>query len=657
MAAVKQLGFDLPKGKKGDDARDRLAERVMAQFRKAKDFRGSCSVMGKSVDGWLNRLERAYHKVHEADEVAERQGMSTYYGLIAQKTNMTASFLRSKYVGFKMFPFSLEATPVVELPEESRKRGLAIVRGRLLTQMMQAGGLPPEALVRDGLLLPEVARFVEEQARQAKEELRAEEFKIAQRAAANMTKLIQDQFSEGNFEEAMSEFVFYLSLYPTAFLALEYEAVEDSRWRGNKFVRETVVRPVFRAINPKNAFPASDASSANDGTAFIELAERSRAQLASFLGNDELGYLDDAIKDVLDNGDGNWLDVDGDNERLFDDDGDLIHVLRCQMAVSGAELAEYGVKLDGGEEANRYRYFNADIEVCNGKVIRVVLVQSPMGRRTYFSASYKKLGRGVWGISPAMMIYDRQLSVNRVHWAMALNANYSAGAMFEINAARFDHPEEVNMRPFSRVFTSPDSQQTGGGIAMHQMRPTFAALFNQMVNEIRLADDECGLPSFLNGAAGLQGAGQTLGGLAMMQDNAVLGLKDCFAIVDMYVIRPVVKLLRDMNLEDGDDPSVRGDAEVLATGLLGLEKDLEKAKVMAGAAPSMAMFAQQQAIPPEMYRSYVRDLLRQQGFDTDKFMPDDVSGSFGDAQMAATPVQSDLLDGRSGRLMGEVMTA
>lgn len=278
---------------------------------------------------------------------------------------------------------------------------------------------------------------------------------------------------------------------------------------------------------------------------------------------------------------------------------------------------EYGVSL---KEDERYDYFNADIEVCNHRVIRCQLVAHPKGERTYFSASYKRIAGEPYGVSVGMMIYDRQLSINRTQYAMMLNTQYSAGPMLEIDAGAFENPSEVVMLPYTRVYSNPNYDKGGqSGIRQHHIQPTFPMPFTQMTNEIRLADDECGLPSFLNGNAGLQGAGQTLGGLAMMTDNAVLGLEDCAYNIDEFFLRPAVTLLYARNLM-GKDDSVKADAKIIPTGLLGLKAELDKAKQLAGLLPQASQVAQQGGIPPQMYADIVMDYFKTQGIDTAKYV-------------------------------------
>lgn len=624
---------DLPRDEdEREEVYDALAHRVIEHFRQAHAFRSSTQILGKSVTEWFRRLHNAYHKTHEMEELNERPNMKSYFGLIQMKTNMTASYMRSKYVNPNNPPFGINPTPIVELPKDKQEQGLEKVKAQLLSRML-GNQLPPEALTgADGFLLPQIAQFVAKTSQETKEALRKAELEIAAEATRKMVKLIKDQLIEGDFTNAMSEALFDIALLPVMVLGYENEAVVDYVWEKNKFVKKTIVRPTFRRIEPQNAYFAPDATNAQDGSFFIELAKRSKAQLSSFIGNEELGYRDEVLEEILEYGDQEWLDTsletDVFSNALREEE---VHILRCQMLVQGKDLIEYGVSL---KESECYQYFNADIEVCNNRVIRCALVAHPKGERTYFSASYKRIAGKPYGVSVGMMIYDRQLTINRTQYSMLLNADFSAGPMLEVNAMAFDNPSEVSLKPFTRVFSNPSADNGGiNGIKQHQINPTFPTLFTFLTNQIRLADDECGLPSFLNGNAGLQGAGQTLGGLAMMTDNAVLGLEDCAFNIDEYVIRPAVTLMYTRNLL-GKDDSVKADAKIVATGLLGLKAELDKAKQLAGLVPQASQLVQQGGIPQQMYADIVSEYFKTQGIDTEKYAPQS------DLPMTPNPMQS-----------------
>ena len=638
--------IDLPDDEQEEEeVHDHLADMVLDKFRQAKAYRSSLEVQGKTIDDWLLRLYRAYNKIHEQDELEECINMKSYFGLVQIKSNIVSAYIRSKYISSDNPPFSIQPTPIVDLPKDKDEEAFDQVQAKLAAVVL-GEEIPFEALLENGLLRPEVARFIEEQSREAKETFREEQNKLAGIATAKMSKLIKDQLIESNFTKMLTEALLDIALYPAMIVGYDNEVVTDKVWKGNKFVEVSEVKPMFRRIEPLNAYFAPNATNAQDGDFFIEVLKRSKAQLSGFLDSDEYGYFKEEIEDIIENGDGDWLSEDVNVVSFGDYDDEDCVVLRCQTLVLGKDLIEYGIT--SIKEADQFKYFNADIEVCNNRVIRCSLVPHPKGHRTYFSASYKRVAGEPYGISVGMMIYDRQMAINRTQYAMLLNSRYSAGPMLEVNAGAFDNPSEVTMQPFTRVYSNP-TYEGNQGIRQHQIQPTFAALFVQMTNEIRLADDECGLPSFLNGNAGLQGAGQTLGGLAMMTDNAVLGLKDCALNIDEYLIKPAITLLYARNLLMSKDKSIKADAKVIATGLMGLEAELNKSKELAGLMPQAGQLAQQGTIPQDMYQDMVRDYLQTKGIDTDRYMMSEgVQGDVNSAKMQSPTAQ---LDGRSLKQM------
>lgn len=635
---------------KSDEVQDKLAMRVLDMYKIAKKSKSNTNVMGRSIVNWCARLDRAYHKIHEADELEDRQNMNTYFGLIHSKVNMTQSFVKSKYISSSKYPFSLSPSPVVELPKIQNDKGFGMVVEMLVNVLMQNGMSVDAIIGSDGLIRPQIKKWIEEHAKEAKKLLRDNELKFAKEAADEMTLIIQDELEHGNFEEAFSDFIGDIILYPFAVIAFDFSVRTDNVWNGSRFEKRKVVKPSFRCVNPKNAFPSPDFSNNSKGY-FVELLYRSKHELAGFLNNENFNYINDGLIYVLENGSAGWLEGNNEHKSLIND-YDLIEVLKCQTMLSGEDLLNYGVSIEelGGEseEDVKFKYYDADIEVCANKVIMAQVTQTPNGRKSYFLTSYKKTSGKIYGISPAMMIYDRQLSINRTHYSMALNAYYSAGPMIELNAGAFDDVNDVQFLPYSIAYTQAEKNRSGGGVALHQISPTFHILFNHMVNEIRLADDECGLPSFLNGNAGLQGAGRTLGGLSIMQDNAIQGLKECFSNIDMYVIKPIIELMRDAILEESNKFNIYGDCDVSATGLLGLEREIEKTKIMAGLMPSIVQFAQQGVVPSELYQDYVMDFLQSNGVDTSKYINSKVATEMmGNNAGVDTQSQIEKLDARS----------
>ena len=640
---MSESNVTLPEGEL-DNIYDGLATLVVNQFNRARAHRNQAKVMGKSVELWFSLLYQAYHKIHEKEESDARPGMSSYFGLCQIKSNMTASYLRSKFVGNgDKVPFNIEPTPIVELSKRLSDRAFEIVRLNLAMKL-QESGIPQEAIIQNGFINPAVATYVTKIAKQSKELQRQEEMKLAVAATEKMKKKITDQLVEASYSKAMTDLLYDLSLYPYAVIAYDNEVVENTKWSGNKYVKERIAKPSFRRVNPQNIYFAPDATSAQDGEFIIEVMQRSRDEMLEFVGNKELGYIDDAILDVVDNCVGNWAGlVDEAGDSIEFEDG-LFTVLKCQTLVSGLELSEYGCKV---KESDKTKYFVADIEVIDRRVIRCQVVNHPLGERTYFSASYKRIAGNPYGVSVGMMVYDRQLVVNRIQYAMLANSEYSSGPSWEVNANAFDHLGDVSFRPYSKFYSSPKDHSTVP-VRMHQVQPTFLMQFNLLQNQIRLADDECGLPAFLNGDTGLRGAGRTLGGLALINDNAVLGLENCASNIDEFIIRPLISLLYSRNMM-GPDDEVKADAKIQATGLLGLKAEVDKAKALAGVVPQLGALREQGVVPDELYSGAVRDYLDSMGLPVDNYMPN-AAAQF---ELNTAVTDKGVLDGRSLRQMNK----
>lgn len=626
-----------------DTVYDGLASLVVDQFNRARAHRSSSRVMGKSVDFWFNLLYQAYNKIHEQDELDSHPGMSTYFALVQIKANMTASYLRSKFVGSgDKAPFNIEPTPIVELSKKMSDRAFNIVKMNLAMRLAESG-IPQEAIMQNGFINPTIAKYIDSIAKESKELQRQEEFKLASVATSKMKKKIQDQLVESNYSYAVTELLYDMALYPYAVVAYDNEITNNTRWSGNSYVKERIPKPSFRRINPMNIYFAPDATSAQDGEFIIELMTRSRDEMLAFVGVKEYGYIDDAILDVVDNCYGNWAEIVGEDGQSKPLDDGLFTVLKCQTLVSGSELSEYGVKI---KESGMDDYYVADIEVVDRRVIRCQIVNHPKGERTYYSASYKRVAGIPYGISVGMMVYDRQLVVNRVQYSMLANSMYSSGPSFEINGNAFDHLGDISFRPYSKFYSNPKDHSVVP-VRMHNVQPTFLMQFKLMQDQIRLADDECGLPAFLNGDTGLRGAGRTLGGLAIMQDNAVLGLENCASNIDEFIIRPLVSLLYSRNMVSKGDDDMKADAKIQATGLLGLKAEVDKAKALAGVVPQLGALKEQGVVTDELYAGTVRDYLDSMGLPVDNYLPN--SAAQFDLNTAIS--NKGVLDGRSLRRM------
>ena len=72
------------------------------------------------------------------------------------------------------------------------------------------------------------------------------------------------------------------------------------------------------------------------------------------------------------------------------------------------------------------------------------------------------------------------------------------------------------------------------------------------------------------GSDKVSGAGRTASGLSMLMDAANKGLKGVVANVDTNVIAPMLTKLYNYNMIYDKDPTIKGDAQVVASGAVSL---------------------------------------------------------------------------------------
>jgi hypothetical protein len=86
----------------------------------------------------------------------------------------------------------------------------------------------------------------------------------------------------------------------------------------------------------------------------------------------------------------------------------------------------------------------------------------------------------------------------------------------------------------------------------------------------QFADDFSLVPRYMAGSDKVGGAGRTASGLSMLMDAANKGLKGVVSNVDTDVITPMLTRLYNYNMLYDDDPTIKGDAQVVARGAVSL---------------------------------------------------------------------------------------
>lgn len=602
------------------EAKDALAKFVMERYEDACEFRQSpCLVQNGSAEEWIKRMYRAYHKIHEPTELKQFPQMRGYFGLIQLKVNATNGWIRNLTMSSEDSPVVLDPTPEPELPEHLDQQGKALFKRKILDKIIQQGAQVSDLIdPLTGALRKEFVPAIEQLAKTNKLAQRKIAYQLAKTALDNHSIVIKDQLIQGGWRQAYSQVMFDAILYPCGVMSTgEYGMAPVWTWKGNKISKVPKLTPKWRRISPDRAYFAPDASSARDGSYFIERRAMSRVDLINMRGDENA--LEDAIDECLNdfNADGAWLvEKDNDKDLSVLHNGDSGEVVAMQGYALGRDLKKWYSSISTDDNT----VWNLNVMVCCNRTIYFDAQPDEMAGRNYVSVGYSDDGGSPYKISLGMQLWDRQKRLNRLDFFQAISEHKSHGPHIEVYGSAFIHPEDVKFDAWGVSESNPDGSGGKSGFTFHQAQPMWASLYDHFWNHLKLSDDECGIPAFA--AYGTQGSAPTLGQDVIRFTAAQKGLQNFGLNIDQNVIEPAFDVLYHENMQYLKDKDIQADANIKARGITSLmQKELERMNLQQ-TLPIVLQLAQSQVIPIEMAKAAAREYLSGRGLPVDQYMPD-----------------------------------
>ena len=495
-------------------------------------------------------------------EIKAQGGSDLFIQLTSVKCRAATSWLRDTLLGTGSDkPWSMDATPDPELPEEITQ-GLEGKLAQEIMQAMQSTGAMPEEEE-----LAKIANEMQDEARELAEE-------ESERRIARMERKMEDQLLEGGWYEAFNEFIEDVVTFPYAVMKGPVKRRRKVlKWSEGKLVPQEVIRNEWERVNPFDLYWAPWAWNINDGFV-IERHRMTADDLQTLVGVP--GYNDDAIKTVLNdfNGGGlkEWLWVDsarataeGKRPSAAVNTDDLIDALQLWDSISGKLLVEWGVPEDEIEDQSMN--YPCEVWLIGDTVIRAVLNYDPIGRKPYYMTSYEAKPGSVDGKGVADLCRDSQAMVNATSRALANNMGISSGPQVGVNISRLPAGEDISdMHPW-KIWQFQASEYNDGSPPLSFFQPNSNAQELMAVFEkfSERADEDTMIPKYMTGGH-TPGAGRTSSGLAMMISNAGKGIKQVINNIDKNVIIPAIQRLYHDNLRYSDDPDLVGDVNISARG-------------------------------------------------------------------------------------------
>lgn len=487
-------------------------------------------------------------------------GSAIYMMLTTTKCRAASAWVRDILMPASERPWGLDPTPLADLPPEFVQPVFQQFMQQAMMQAQQSGQQPDPQQLMDA---------AESHIRQAVQEK-------AREAAKRHEELIDDQFAEGEWDEAFEGFIDDFVTFPAAFIrGHNLRRVSSLGWmEGWQAVKTQEIKPQWYRVSPFDMYPSADATTIDDGAYIIERARFTRGHLNKLIGVPS--YSTESIREVLSeygqSGLRDWLWSEGERAELegrgheWLTRGQTIDALVYCGGAQGTSLLQWGV--DPDEVEDPLAEYEVEATLIGQHVIRVKFNRDPLERRPYHKASFQPLPGSFWGTGIPELMADIQDVCNATARSLVNNLAISSGPQVEVYEDRLDPSEDpTDMYPW-KVWRTKDSNVTGNNPAVRFYQPSSnAAELMGVYDKFEMrADDATNIPRYAYGNERVGGAGNTASGLSMLMESANKGIKDAIRHIDRGVIRRVVEALWLHNMQYSDDNSIKGDVNVIPRG-------------------------------------------------------------------------------------------
>ena len=450
-------------------------------------------------------------------------------------------------------------------------------------------------------------------------------FHPAMVAAKKMEKKIHDQLQESGASVHLRSMAFEMALLGTGVMKGPFATDKEYPNWNEDGEYEPLIKtvPECNHVSVWNFYPDPEASCMEDAEYVVERHKMSRTELRALKNRPY--FMEDAIQYAIDKGPDyvqkHW-------ELTMDDDqatptSERWEVLELWGFVDTDMLEEHGVKIP--KELKDLDEVNANVWVCNGEVLRMVLNPFKPTRIPYYATPYEHNPYSFFGVGIAENMDDTQTLMNGFMRMAIDNAALSGNLLIEVDETNLVPGQDLSVYP-GKIF-----RRQGGapGQAIFGTKfPNVAQENMQLVDKARvLADESTGFPSFAHGQTGVSGVGRTASGISMLMSAANGSIRTVVKNVDDYLIRPLGRSFFAFNMQFDFDPDIRGDLEVHASGTESLmANEVRSQRLM-----QFLQVAQNPVLAPFAKMDYIiREIAKSMDLD-----PDKVTNSMQDAAIQA----------------------
>ncbi len=431
-------------------------------------------------------------------------------------------------------------------------------------------------------------------------------FSPAMIASKKMQKKIHDQLEESNANKHLRGSAFEMALFGTGIMKGPFAVDKEyPNWNDDgeyEPLLKTV--PEVNQVSVWNFYPDPDAHNMDEAQYVIERHKMSRSQLRSLKKRPY--FRANVIDDVVDMGE-NYV------KKSWEDD---LTDYAPEHGIDRYEVLEYWGMVDTNlfleqdldipKELQDTDELQANVWICNGKLIRMVLNPFKPAKIPYMAVPYELNPYSFFGVGIAENMDDTQTLMNGFMRMAVDNGVLSGNLLIEVDETNLVPGQDLSVYP-GKIF-----RRQGGapGQAIFGTKyPNVSAENMQLFDKARqLADESTGLASFAHGQTGVTGVGRTASGISMLMNAANGSVRTVIKNIDDYLLRPLGEGLFRFNMQFDFDPEIKGDLEVKARGTESLmANEVRSQRLMqfmqVASSPVLAPFAKFQYVIREIAKS------------------------------------------------------
>jgi len=438
-------------------------------------------------------------------------------------------------------------------------------------------------------------------------------FSPAMISAKKMQKKIHDQLEESGASKHLRNAAFEMALFGTGVMKGPFAVDKEyPNWD-----EEGNYDPLFKTIpqvnhvSVWNFYPDPDANNMDEAQFVVERHKMSRTQLRNLKKRPY--FRGEVINEVISMGENYtkkyWED---DLSDYAPEHGiDRFEVLEYWGMVDVELLEEQNIDIP--KELRDFDELQANVWICNGRLLRMVLNPFKPSKIPYSAAPYELNPYSFFGVGIAENMDDTQTLMNGFMRMAVDNAVLSGNLIVEVDETNLVPGQDLSLYP-GKVF-----RRQGGapGQAIFGTKFPNVSQENMMLfDKARvLADESTGFPSFAHGQTGVSGVGRTASGISMLMGAAQGSTKTIIKNVDDYLLRPLGEGFFRFNMQFDFDPEIKGDLEVKARGTESLmANEVRSQRLMQflqiASNPALAPFAKFQYV--------IREIAKSMDLDPDK---------------------------------------